>query len=112
MYGEAESSGWDFDKLLSTTAGIVAAVSKDPVRQAGVLKAQLESAIARGRPAREIAELRAKWEAAERAASLADETVNTQRAWNQIGQVAVVSGVGLLMAGAFYLTARALRETR
>lgn len=107
---EQASSAWDFSQILQTTAGIVSAVARDPVRQAGVLRAQLENAVARGRPAHEIATLRARWEAAERQAQLAEETVATQRAWNQIGQVAVVSGVGVLLAGAFYLTARALRD--
>lgn len=84
---------------------------KDPVRQAGVLRAELQRAIVQGRSWDHIQKIRARLAAAERQAVIAEEKTTDRRAWSQIGQVAAVAGVGVLLTIGLYYGAKTIRGT-
>lgn len=118
-YGDPEESasdessqGFDIASILSPLAAGITGQYIDPVRQAGVLRAKLADAIARGRPLREIQILQAKLAAADRKAMLSEETAGTQRAYNQLGQIGAVVGIGVGVAGLIYLSIKIVNEVR
>jgi hypothetical protein len=105
----AGAGGQDWSWLAPLTAGLTGNLV-DPVREANVLRAQLRDAIARGLPISQVEKIRARLEAAERRASIADDRVRSTRVWTQIGQAAAIAGVAVLVLGGAAITVRMLRR--
>ena len=111
-YGQAveeEASSPDWSWLAPLTAGLTGNLV-DPVREANVLRAQLNDAIVRGRPVLEIEKLRGRLEAAERRAAVAMDRETTRRVWNQVGMAAAIAGIALVVVGGVVLTAKVVRR--
>ena len=93
-------------QTLIPAAGALISQLQDPRRQAGVLRAKLHDAIARG-DARQAAIFRAKYEAALHAISRQEEGETSTREWRGLGQAAILTGIGVGVALIVLLLAKA-----
>lgn len=82
---------------------------QDPRRQAGVLRAKLQAAIARG-DGRQAAILRAKYEATIHQIALTREGEGATRQWRGLGQAAILTGIGVGFALIVLLLALARKK--
>jgi hypothetical protein len=81
-------------------------VTTDPVRQAAVLRAQLQDALARGASARQVSLIQARLAAAERRVALKQEAEGSVRQYRMLGQLGIVTAIGLGAAGIYYVLRR------
>lgn len=96
--------------LLQSYAPTVQALTDaatDPVRQAAVLRAKLQDAVARGASARQVQLLQAQLAAAERRVALKQEAEGSVRQYRMLGQLGIVAGIGLLMATTYLVLRKA-----
>ena len=106
------SYGVDLVSVISPfVPGVAAALnqSTDPYRQAGILRAQLQDALARGKSAKTIGELQARLSAAERQIALRSESERSSRDWSNLGKIGLTVGIGI---GVLALVGGALKLAR
>lgn len=86
----------------------LAASLSDPVRRAALLRAELQNAAARGAPVATLLVIRAKLDAAERAAATRVTSEQSTQEYRTLGKVAAASGIVVAGSLAFYLIVKAL----
>jgi hypothetical protein len=106
---EERKSGNPLDLLQSyaPTVQALTDAATDPVRQAAVLRAKLQDAVARGASARQVQLLQAQLAAAERRVALKQEAEGSVRQYRMLGQLGIVAGIGLLMATTYLVLRKA-----
>ena len=92
---EAKTNPLDLIAKWSPTVQALTDSVTDPVRQASVLRAKLAEALARGSSSRQISVLQAQLQAAERRVQLKQEAEGSVRQFRLLGQLALVTVVGL-----------------
>lgn len=109
---QQQATGTNYMELLQGAAPIVSSIAEavsDPYKRVGILEAQLNSAKSRGASLQEIGRIEAKLMAAQRRLQIKIEGESATRQWRTLGQLGVVTGIGVGAAVILYVLSRAVR---
>ena len=95
--------------LAPTIARTVAEATGSPAQRAAVLRAQLQTAIAEGRPLRTVNELRARVAAADQEAQAYAATQQRVGEWAELGKAFVGAGIALFGVTGLAIMVRTFR---
>jgi hypothetical protein len=107
--GQSASTSWtDVLEEYAPTASVLVDEFTDPARKVAVLQAKLDAARKRGAPASEIAIIKAKLEAARREFQVEASSESAQSDWMNLVALGIGGIVILAGSGAFYFMVKAL----